>query len=221
MSESKDYAQHLFPFMINHVLPEFQSPIGFLRARACWCIDYFSDLNWEQEGDIEDVQAGSSSSNYIVKSQGKGSRTKRSQVKAKKTYLMNAGQVLSIVIQGLLNGLRDLLLPVQTAAACSLRSLIGVEEAKELLRPMVKQIIAEYFRIMEEVENESVFSALQSIVEEFGEDIIDIAPMMVVHLVRSFHTYSQEGKSNCASYWECCDWLAIRLYPAFIFLTQA
>lgn len=41
------------------------------------------------------------------------------------------------------------------------RVLISEEGATDLLRPMLPQIVAEYFRIMDEVENESVLSALQ------------------------------------------------------------
>jgi hypothetical protein len=71
------------------------------------------------------------------------------------------GAVLQAVLRGLINGLRDPALPVQAAAACSLRLLIEAEGAAELLKPLLPEIVAEYFRIMEEVENESVLSALQ------------------------------------------------------------
>ncbi len=65
------------------------------------------------------------------------------------------------ILKGLIQGLRDPSIPVQTAAACSLRLLITAEGATELLKPILPDIIGEYFRIMDEVENESVLSALQ------------------------------------------------------------
>jgi hypothetical protein len=99
-----------------------QSPVAFIRSRACWVIEYFSDLDW--------------------------------------TGPTN-GAVLQAVLRGLINGLRDPALPVQAAAACSLRLLIEAEGAAEMLKPLLPEIVAEYFRIMEEVENESVLSALQ------------------------------------------------------------
>jgi hypothetical protein len=68
---------------------------------------------------------------------------------------------LHAILKGLIHGLRDPALPVQAAAACSLRLLIEAEGAAELLKPMLPEIVNEYFRIMEEVENESVLSALQ------------------------------------------------------------
>lgn len=197
MSDSKEYAQFLFPFLINHVLPEFNSPIGFLRFRACWAIQHFSNLNWEQK-EIEDLTADSSlasaaSGEDSKKGKGKG-KSKGASKKGKKKMLMTAGQLLSMVLQSLLRGLRDPALPVQTAAACSLQSLIEVEEAKEILRPMLKDIVAEYFRIMEEVGSESVLAGLKAIVVEFGDSIKEFAPMMVMTLVSAFNQYSQESK---------------------------
>jgi hypothetical protein len=41
------------------------------------------------------------------------------------------------------------------------RVLIENEDSKAFLRPMLPQIIGEYFRIMDEAENESILSALQ------------------------------------------------------------
>lgn len=41
------------------------------------------------------------------------------------------------------------------------RTLISLEGATDLLRPYLGEIINEYFRIMEEVENDAVLSALQ------------------------------------------------------------
>jgi hypothetical protein len=109
---------------------------------------------------------------------------------------MTAGEALQAVLQGLLQSLRDPALPVQTSAACSLRLLISQDGATELLRPLLPDIVREYFRIMEEAENESILSALQAIVLQYGEEIAGIAPMMVSHLVTSFNRYAAESESN-------------------------
>lgn len=58
-----------------------QCPIAFIRSRACWVIEYFSELDWSYQ----------------------------------------SGAHLHAVLRGLINGLRDPALPVQAAAACSLR----------------------------------------------------------------------------------------------------
>lgn len=52
-------------------------------------------------------------------------------------------------------------MPVQAAAACSLRMMIESDETTELLRPLIHRLIGEYFRIMSEIESDAVLSALQ------------------------------------------------------------
>lgn len=36
-------------FFVRHVFPEFSSPHGYLRARACDVVDKFSDLEFKEE----------------------------------------------------------------------------------------------------------------------------------------------------------------------------
>lgn len=177
MVESKSYRRTVIPFLQTHILPEFKSPIAFLRARACWVIEYCTALDWEQEA-VPNPQ------NSVV------AKLK----KKKKNDGMTAGEILRAVLQCLIEGLKDPALPVQAAAACSLQVLIEKEGATELLRPLLPQIVNEYFRIMEEVENESVLVALQNIVHQFGDEIAGLAPQMVQHLVKKFAEYAQESK---------------------------
>eukprot|EP01038_Epipyxis_sp_PR26KG_P009275 gene9275-12495_t len=153
LKESPQYSPLLSPFLTAHVIPEFQSPIAFIRARACWVIEYFDDMDWNESD----------------------------------------GELLKVVLQGLISGLRDPAIPVQAAAACSLRLLIQADGATELLKPILPVLVGEYFRIMDEVDNESVLTALQAIVDQFGVEIADMAVMMVEHLVTMFNQYSNEG----------------------------
>lgn len=55
-------------------------------------------------------------------------------------------------------------------------------------------------RIMEEVGNESVLSALEAIISEYGEGIADIAVTIIAQLVRCFETYSSETEDEEATY---------------------
>src|SRR5579859_3031525 len=34
-------------FLVSHVFPEFQSPHGYMRARACECLNRFSEIDFE------------------------------------------------------------------------------------------------------------------------------------------------------------------------------
>lgn len=69
--------------------------MGVVRARACWLMEYFSDMTW------------------------KTVRTDES------------------IVGGLLQGLRDPCIPVQAAAACSLRLLISSDTAKAMIGPIL------------------------------------------------------------------------------------
>jgi hypothetical protein len=186
MLDSKQYKDTLVPFLQTHILPEFKSPVAFLRARACWVIEYFSELDWAADAGMTVAQK--------VKPKKKGK-----QAADPGQPQMTAGQVLRAVLEGLISCLRDPAIPVQAAAACSLRVLIAQDGATDLLRPLLPQIVGEYFRIMEEVENDSVLSALQAIVLQYGEEIASIAPTMVEHLVKMFSEYAKESKFIVAS----------------------
>jgi len=142
------------PFLMMHVVPEFSSPVGMMRSRACWMIEYFNKIDWD-----DDASKG----------------------------------LLDAVLKGLLSGLRDKELPVQASAACSMQTIIAAEGARNLLRPILPDIVQEYFRIMDEVENEAVLSALSAIVENFAEDIVPMAPMMIEKLSKSFLQFAASG----------------------------
>lgn len=87
LHDSKTHSGMLHPFLETHVIPEFQSPVAFIRSRACWVIEYFSDLDWTGP---------------------------------------HHGAILQAILRGLINGLRDPALPVQAAAACSLRYMLSL-----------------------------------------------------------------------------------------------
>ena len=91
--------------------------------------------------------------------------------------------------------------------------MMEAEEIIDLIRPILPQIIGEYFRIMEEVESDEVLSALQVIVLQFGEDIKDMAPQMVERLLQIFLQHANEGNVNDH---KCCieaiDFLNIEMW---------
>eukprot|EP01035_Chromulina_nebulosa_P019648 gene19648-25562_t len=156
LSDSVTYNSLVEPFILHHVIPEFKSPVHYIRYRACWVVEYFSGLSFKNKS------------------------------------------IIYTVTEGLLTGLRDPAPPVQAAAACSLRMMIDSSETTNLLKPIVKDIISEYFRIMHEVESDSVLSALQAIIEKFGEDIIDIGALIVRHLLQIFNQHNNEDDEEAA-----------------------
>lgn len=47
LAKKKAYKSHLEQMLMQHVIPEFQSPLGFLRARACWVAQQFSVITFK------------------------------------------------------------------------------------------------------------------------------------------------------------------------------
>ena len=47
------------PLLITHILPEFQSPHGFIRARACWVVQQFAgDVIWQnRQAQVQSAQS--------------------------------------------------------------------------------------------------------------------------------------------------------------------
>ena len=38
---------------MNHVFPEFSSPLGYMRARACWMVQYFSEITFGDDNHLQ------------------------------------------------------------------------------------------------------------------------------------------------------------------------
>jgi len=46
LSKKKDYKGPIEQLLINQVLPEFQSPHGFMRTRACWTVSMYTQFEY-------------------------------------------------------------------------------------------------------------------------------------------------------------------------------
>jgi len=46
----KKYASELEGLLVTSVFPDFNSPVGFLRFRACWMVQQFSEVKWNDDG---------------------------------------------------------------------------------------------------------------------------------------------------------------------------
>lgn len=53
LMKRKAYKGQLEPMLVAHVFPEFKSPFGYMRARACWMVHYFSEITFEQETHLQ------------------------------------------------------------------------------------------------------------------------------------------------------------------------
>ena len=46
----KKFASEIEGMLVTSVFPDFNSPIGFLRCRACWMVQRFSSVKWTDDG---------------------------------------------------------------------------------------------------------------------------------------------------------------------------
>ena len=78
----------------------------------------------------------------------------------------------------------------------ALRFLIKADGAEETLLPVLPQILHEYFRIMNEIGNDEVVSALQVIIEQFGDHIEPHAVALIGQLSGAFSQYCSAGEDD-------------------------
>ena len=149
------YATELEGLLVTSVFPDFNSPVAFLRYRACWMVQQFSTVQWSDDG----------------------------------TNLRN-------LLQLNLQRLSDPALPVQIEASKSLRYLIEAEGAEDTLLPVLPQLLTEYFRIMNEIGNDEVVSALQVLLDKFGDHIEPHANQLVLQLSNAFDQYCTAGEED-------------------------
>lgn len=72
----------------------------------------------------------------------------------------------------------------------------GCEPLRPHIRPIISQIVTDFFRIMTEVESESVLGALKEIVDIYTVEIVPIAPVMVAKLIEQFQGYASQGPED-------------------------
>ncbi|XP_048608384.1 importin beta-like SAD2 isoform X2 [Brassica napus] len=84
------------------------------------------------------------------------------------------------------SGMRDPDLPVRVDSVFALRSF--VEACKDLneIRPILPQLLDEFFKLMNEVENEDLVFTLETIVDKFGEEMAPYAFGLCQNLAAAF-----------------------------------
>ncbi|KAJ4968064.1 hypothetical protein NE237_014765 [Protea cynaroides] len=89
-------------------------------------------------------------------------------------------------LHSVVSGLRDPELPVRVDSVFALRSF--VEACKDLgeIRPILPQLLDEFFKLMNEVENEDLVFSLETIVDKFGEEMAPYALGLCQNLAAAF-----------------------------------
>lgn len=104
------------------------------------------------------------------------------------------GATFNRMLEGVVNCLRDPELPVKVDAVIALKNLVDALADLDILKPILPQILDQFFQLMSEVENEDLVFTLEVIVEQFGDDIEPYAAGLCQNLARALEQiYSKKG----------------------------
>ncbi|XP_020106837.1 importin beta-like SAD2 isoform X2 [Ananas comosus] len=133
LKQTEPYKSELERMLVQHVFPEFTSPVGHLRAKAAWVAGQYAHINFSDQENFRKA------------------------------------------MQCVVSGLRDPELPVRVDSVFALRSFVEACKDLDEIRPILPQLLDEFFKLMNEVENEDLVFTLETIVDKFGEEMAPYA----------------------------------------------
>ncbi|GAB2226832.1 hypothetical protein Droror1_Dr00008623 [Drosera rotundifolia] len=144
LKQNEPYKSELERMLVQHVFPEFRSPMGHLRAKAAWVAGQYANIDFSDQNNFRTA------------------------------------------LHSVVAGMRDTELPVRVDSVFALRSF--VEACKDLgeIRPILPQLLDEFFKLMNEVENEDLVFTLETIVDKFGEEMAPYALGLCQNLASAF-----------------------------------
>lgn len=154
LKQTEPYKSQLEQMLVQHVFPEFNSPVGHLRAKAAWVSGQYANISFTDQ------------------------------------------RHFSSAMHSIVSALKDPELPVRVDSVVALRSF--VEACKDLneLRPILPQLLDEFFKLMNEVENEDLVFTLETIVDKFGEEMAPYALGLCQNLAAAFWKCLQSSEAD-------------------------
>ncbi|KAL1557023.1 secondary alcohol dehydrogenase (SADH2) [Salvia divinorum] len=144
LKQTEPYKSELERMLVQHVFPDFSSPVGHLRAKAAWVAGQYAHINFSDPN--------------------------------------NFRRALHSVVAGM----RDPELPVRVDSVFALRSFVEACSDLGEIRPILPQLLDEFFKLMNEVENEDLVFTLETIVDKFGEEMAPYALGLCQNLAAAF-----------------------------------
>ncbi|KAG7990889.1 hypothetical protein I3843_02G047400 [Carya illinoinensis] len=89
-------------------------------------------------------------------------------------------------LHSVVSGMRDPELPVRIDSVFALRSFVEACRDLNEIRPILPQLLDEFFKLMNEVENEDLVFTLETIVDKFGEEMAPYALGLCKNLAAAF-----------------------------------
>ena len=161
LTKKKDTKAVVEPLIIEHVLPEFQSPHGFMRARACWVMQQFAgSLTWHNK------LAQLNSAQNVVQC------LKDPELPVQVTA---ATALMYLIKDAEENGSDEEGSPDHPVI--------------QVVKSVLPQILQAYFTMMNEIGVDEVIDALSTIISALSDDIEPYAIDIVTNLCSAFQRY--------------------------------
>lgn len=99
------------------------------------------------------------------------------------------GPSFTALLQAVMAAIGDRDLPVRVDAAVAVRSFLdAVEDDEHLaaLRPLVPELLSQYLRLSQEIDNEDLLFSLETLVERFADHMAPYAVGLTTHLAAQF-----------------------------------
>ncbi|XP_059277351.1 importin beta-like SAD2 [Lycium ferocissimum] len=144
LKQTEPYKSELERMLVQHVFPEFSSPVGHLRAKAAWVAGQYAHVNFSDPNNFRKA------------------------------------------LHSVVTGMRDPDLPVRVDSVFALRSFVEACRDLNEIRPILPQLLDEFFKLMNEVENEDLVFTLETIVDKFGEEMAPYALGLCQNLAAAF-----------------------------------
>ncbi|XP_023549155.1 importin beta-like SAD2 isoform X1 [Cucurbita pepo subsp. pepo] len=144
LKQTEPYKSELERMLVQHVFPEFGSPVGHLRAKAAWVAGQYAHINFADQNNFRKA------------------------------------------LHSVVAGMRDSELPVRVDSVFALRSFVEACRDLNEIRPILPQLLDEFFKLMNEVENEDLVFTLETIVDKFGEEMAPYALGLCHNLAAAF-----------------------------------
>ncbi|XP_019166178.1 PREDICTED: importin beta-like SAD2 homolog isoform X1 [Ipomoea nil] len=144
LKQTEPYKSQLEHMLVQHVFPEFSSPMGHLRAKAAWVAGQYAYINFLDPNNFRKA------------------------------------------LHSVVGGMRDLELPVRVDSVFALRTFVEACRDLNEIRPILPQLLDEFFKLMNEVENEDLVFTLETIVDKFGEEMAPYALGLCQNLAAAF-----------------------------------
>lgn len=167
------YKEQMELMLATHVFPEFTSPHGYLRARACWVLHHFCEVRFKHETNL--VHALEFVQNCLLHDKDLPVKVEAAiALQLLVTSQDRAQRIIEPNVKPIILG--ELFLPDALSHLILLKRIMS-----SLCNP-----ISELLKIIRETENDDLTSVMQRLVCTYSEQVMPIAVEMTMHLATTF-----------------------------------